>query len=403
MNSTAATLPRALHTTVAYSSAGKVARLHSIDIARGLVIVLMALDHVRDYFSNAHFDLLDPSQTTPGLYLTRWITHLCAPMFIFLAGVSAQRLSKRTTTCQLSRFLASRGLWLIALEVTVVLAAWSFNFNYSRGVFLQVIWAIGASMLVLAALVYLPLRAIGIFAVVMIAGHNLLDSIAPAAFGAWAPLWTLLHVRGMVPVGFVSYPLIPWVGVMALGFAMGPLYDMVSLQRRRILRLAGTGALLLFLVLRLMNGYGDPHPWQAHASLGATLMSFFDVEKYPPSLLYLLVTLGLAWHVLAAVEFISGTMTAKLARVLEMFGRVPLFFYVLHIALAHLLAGLLAYSLGFGDAVLTNIFAMLPKHWGFGLPVVFCAWITVLALLYPACRWFGALKRRRNDWWLAYL
>jgi len=404
MNST--TIPASSHTfdsAFANAHASVAARIHSVDIVRGFVIVLMALDHVRDFFSNAKIDLLDPSETTVGLYLTRWITHLCAPTFIFLAGVSAQRMSLRVSTGELSRFLLTRGLWLIALEVTVVLAAWSFNVRYQFGVFLQVIWAIGASMVCLAALAHLKRLTIGAFAVLVILGHNLLDGIAPAAFGGFAPLWTLLHVQGPFSLGFVSYPLIPWVAVMALGFVMGAMYDMPVERRRSLLRRAGIIAITAFVVLRISNAYGDPNPWVAHGDITATLMSFFDVEKYPPSLLYLLATLGLCWLCLAAAESFGSRLASGFASVLEVFGRVPLFVYVMHIVVAHLLAGLIAWSMGYGTTVLTNVFMFFPKEWGFGLPVVYTAWLAVLALLYPLCRWFGELKRRRSDWWLAYL
>jgi len=374
-------------------------RIQSIDLVRGFVIVLMALDHVRDYFSNAHVDLLDPTQTTGALYLTRWITHLCAPIFILLAGVSAHRMSMHMSTGQLSRFLLTRGLWLIVLEVTVVLWAWSFNISYQRGVFLQVIWAIGASMLMLAALVHLPVRVIGVFGATMIIGHNLLDSLEPSDFGVWAPLWNALHVQGPLPIGFLSYPLIPWLGVMALGFAMGTLYDLKTNRRRTALLTAGVSALTLFAALRLANFYGDPQPWQVHSTVSATLMSFFNVEKYPPSLLYLLATLGIGWLLLVAAESLHG----RIAVVLNTFGRVPLFAYVVHIAIAHALAGLIAGSLGFGSAVLAVDFTQFPRTWGFDLPLVYCAWLLVLLLLYPACVWFGEIKRRRRDWWLSYL
>lgn len=403
MNSAATTLSGELQATADYSQAAATARIHSIDIVRGLVMVLMALDHVRDFFSSARVDLLDPSQTSVALYLTRWTTHLCAPTFILLAGVSAQRMSTRMTTAQLSRFLLTRGAWLIALEVTVMMAAWTFHLDYSQGVFLQVIWAIGASMIVLAALVYLPVRAVAITGIAIIALHNLLDPITPAMFGAWAPLWNLLHVQGMVPIGFVSYPLIPWIGVMAFGYALGTLYDGCPLQRRIGLRTLGSLSIVLFLMLRLVNVYGDPHPWEAHATLTATLMSFFDVEKYPPSLAYLLATIGVACHLLAAAEVSIGAVSRRVCGIFKTFGRVPLFFYVAHIVLAHLLAGLLAAAMGFGAVILTSNFASVPKDWGVDLPLVYCAWIAVLALLYPACRWFGAVKRRRNDWWLSYV
>jgi uncharacterized membrane protein len=361
--------------------------------------VLMALDHVRDYFSNAHFNLLDLSQTTVPLFLTRWITHFCAPTFIFLAGVSAHLMSTRCTKPELARFLFTRGVWLIVLEVTVILWAWSFNFDYSKGVFLQVIWAIGVSMIALAGLIMLSRRAIASIAIVMIAGHNLLDGIQPSVFGAWAPLWNLLHVQGPFPVGFVAYPLIPWIGVMALGYVMGSLYDRNPLERRRVLLTLGTVALTVFIVLRLTTSYGDPHRWQAQDTVVHSLLAFIDVAKYPPSLLYLLVTLGTSWLLLGAFDGATGAFM----RVLRTYGRVPLFFYVLHIVLAHLLAGIAGLATGFGTSVLTNAFMFLPREWGFSLPVVYLAWITVLVMLYPACKWFAGVKRRRRDWWLSYL
>jgi len=383
----------------AVASAHARARLVSIDVLRGFVIVLMALDHVRDYFTNAHFDALDLTQTNGPLFLTRWITHFCAPTFIFLAGISARLTAARMTPAQLSRFLLTRGLWMIVLEITVVGFAWSFNFRYEHGLFLQVIWAIGVSMIVLAALVHLPMRAIALCSVVVIAGHNLLDGIAPEYFGAWAPLWSVLHVRGPVPFGIISYPVIPWIAVMALGYAAGSVFQLDPQTRQRRLVQAGLGALALFVVLRYTNVYGDPIHWSVQDTLGRTLLSFIDVRKYPPSLLYLLVTLGGATLLLAAFESARG----RCAAILRTFGRVPLFFYVLHIALAHLVAGLIALAMGFGTSVLTNPFRLLPETWGFDLPLVYVAWFAVLVALYPACKWYAEVKRRRTDWWLSYL
>jgi uncharacterized membrane protein len=377
----------------------ELARLHSIDILRGLVIVLMALDHVRDYFTDVRFDPLDLTQTSGALFMTRWITHFCAPIFILLAGMSAQLVSRRCTPSQLSRFLVTRGLWLVVLEFTVVNFALNFNLRYEPGVLMQVIWAIGASMIVLAALVRLPIRVVGAFGLVLIAGHNLLDGISPQQFGAWAPLWNVLHVQGVIPLGYLHYPLIPWVGVMALGFALGTLFDLEAARRRRVMVLLGSGAIGTFVLLRLLNGYGDPQPWSVQESFGFTLLSFLNVQKYPPSLAYVLVTIGPALLLLAAFEKVRG----RWAGILETFGRVPLFFYVLHFFLAHLAAGLLAMAMGFGSTVLTGFFLAFPKEWGVGLPAVYLAWVLVVATLYPACRWFGALKRQRKDWWLSYL
>jgi uncharacterized membrane protein len=375
-------------------------RLTSIDTLRGLVMVLMALDHVRDYFSNVHQGLLDPTTTTISLYVTRWITHLCAPTFIFLSGISAYLQTKRSPIAEVSRFLVLRGLWLIFLELTVIAFAWNFNFSFEHGVYLQVIWAIGISMLALAAVIRLSPTVISVIAVIMIVGHNLLDSIEPSTFGIWAPLWNLLHVRGRVWFGDIVYPVVPWIGVMMLGYSMGRLYDMNAEKRRSLLITLGFGALLAFTLLRLSNIYGDPNPWHSGTTFTATLMYFMDVAKYPPSLLYLLATLGIALLLLAAFE--SRHSLARLP-VFEVFGRVPLFFYVLHLALAHLLVGFTALGMGWGTTILTHRYNYYPSQWGVSLPWVYVAWATVVVTLYPACRWFAGIKRTRSDWWLSYL
>jgi uncharacterized membrane protein len=374
-------------------------RLAAIDILRGLVIALMALDHVRDYFTDVRFNPLDLTQTSPELFFTRWITHFCAPIFIFLAGVSAWLVGKRCTPAELSRFLLMRGLWLVVLEFTVVNFAWTFNVRYDLGIFLQVIWAIGASMMVLSLLVRLRMRWIAAFAIVTIVGHNLLDGIAPETFGGAGVLWSILHVQAQTSFAIIHYPLIPWVGVMALGYVLGGIFALEPAQRRRILLALGVSFIAAFVALRLGNGYGDPHPWSAQATPFYTFLSFLDVHKYPPSLLYVLMTLGPAMLLLVAFESARGW----LARVLEIFGRVPLFVYVLHIVFAHFFAGVIAYLSGYGTSVLTGFFLDFPAEWGFGLPVVYLAWLGVLALLYPLCKWFAGVKKRRSDWWLSYL
>ena len=375
------------------------ARVPSIDILRGLVMVLMALDHVRDFFSNVRFDPLDLSQTSALLFLTRWVTHFCAPTFVLLAGVSAYLMSQRCSRADLSRFLFTRGLWLAALEVTLMSLVWTFNVRYDHGLFLQVIWAIGVSMMVLALLVHLPMRAIALFSVVVICGHNFLDSIEPQNLGAWASLWSVLHVFGPIPHAFVAYPLIPWIAVMSLGYCIGSLFELGREQRVQRFIWLGTASLVAFVVLRAPNVYGDPSDWTLQSTTLNTLLSFVSVQKYPPSLHYLLITLGVGFLLLAAFESARG----KLSEVLRTFGRVPLFFYVLHVALAHLAAGIVGYSTGFGSALLTADFLQVPQQWGFSLPVVYLAWILVVGTLYPACRWFAAVKRRRSDWWLSYL
>jgi len=396
-----ARLDNAVAAPVAHASvtAHGFARVASIDILRGLVMVLMALDHVRDFFTDVRFDPLDLSQTTAALFLTRWITHFCAPTFVLLAGVSAYLTGRSCTRAELSRFLWTRGLWLVVLEVTLMSLVWTFNVRYDHGLFLQVIWAIGVSMLVLAALVHLPMPQIAAFSLVIIGGHNLLDGIEPQSFGAWAPLWSLLHVQEPIPYGFVAYPLIPWIAVMSLGYCIGSLFDLERERRRQWFVYLGAGSLTLFVLLRATNVYGDPIDWTLQSTTVRTLLSFVDVHKYPPSLQYVLLTLGAALLSLAALESVRG----KFAEVLRTFGRVPLFFYVLHVALAHLAAGIVGLATGFGTALLSGDFMQVPQQWGFGLPVVYLAWLLVIATLYPACRWFAAVKRRRDDWWLSYL
>jgi uncharacterized membrane protein len=374
-------------------------RLASVDVLRGLVIVVMALDHVRDYFTDVRFDPLDPTQTTTLLYLTRWITNFCAPVFVLLAGTSAYLFGKRSGPRALSKFLVTRGLWLIALEWSVVTLAWTFNFKWELGLIMQVIWAIGASMIVLAALVHLPVRVVGAIGLAICLFHNLLDGVPRPESALWGTVWSILHVQSPTAIGYAHYPLIPWIGVMAVGYALGRVFDMDAISRRQTLLTLGAAAIAAFFVLRLINGYGDPAPWEIQSDAGRTLMSFFNVGKYPPSLLFLLVTLGPALLLLAQLEHARGWF----AGVLETFGRVPLFFYVLHIALAHLAAGLLAMWMGYGTAVLNNFFFKFPPTWGVSLPAVYVAWLLVLVTLYPACRWYASVKRRRRDWWLSYL
>jgi uncharacterized membrane protein len=385
--------------THASATAHAFARVASIDILRGLVMVLMALDHARDFFTDARFDPLDLSQTSAPLFLTRWITHFCAPTFVLLAGVSAYLTGRRCTRAELSRFLVTRGLWLVVLEVTLMSLVWTFNLRYDHGLFLQVIWAIGVSMIVLGALVHLPVPEVAAYSLLIIFGHNLLDGIDPQSFGAWAPLWSLLHVSEPIPRAFVAYPLIPWIAVMSLGYCIGSLFELERDRRKQWLVCLGTASLTLFVLLRTTNAYGDPVDWSLQGTTLRTLLSVIDVHKYPPSLHYLLLTLGAAFLLLAALESARG----KFSEVLRTFGRVPLFFYVLHIALAHLAAGIIALAMGYGTALLSDDFMSVPQQWGFGLPVVYLAWLLVVATLYPACRWFAAVKRRRDDWWLSYV
>jgi len=381
-------------------------RLDSIDLLRGLVMVVMALDHVRDYFTDVRFDPLDLSQTTVPLALTRWITHFCAPVFVFLAGTGAYlSLARGKTPKTLSKFLLTRGLWLVFLEMTVVRFAWEFNFDYSRS-FVQVIWAIGWSMIVLSALVHLPSRVVGAFGVVMIALHNLTDNVDPGSLGMFGWPWQILHVFGPIAYApgrlfFIAYPLIPWIGVMASGFAFGEIFTLERRKRTRALYALGGGLIVLFALLRGFNLYGDPTPWGVQATPGLTLISFLNCLKYPPSLQYLAMTLGPAIALLPLLEKWRG----QTAGFFLVFGRVPMFYYVLHIYLIHLLTLGTAAAMGLDVRVFLTapFFAPPSPGWGFGLPVVYAFWAATVLALYPACRWFAGVKRRRKDPWLSYI
>jgi len=383
-------------------------RLDSVDLLRGLVMVLMALDHARDFVSEVRFAPEDVTQTSIPLFLTRWVTHFCAPTFFLLAGMGAGITAARgRPRGELARFLATRGVWLVVMELTLVNFAWNFNTSYEFVPF-AVIWALGWSMIALAGLVFLPMWATTLFAVVLIAGHNLLDGINPSGAGLpitsgrtllGAPpsdwIWAILHV----PVPPVIYPLIPWIGVMTAGFVLGPwLLQDAEVRRSRFLRL-GLTLILLFLLLRGINAYGDPQPWSVQASPAYTVLSFLNTQKYPPSLLFLLMTLGPALALLPILERASG----PIARFFITFGRVPFFFYLAHLYLVHALAVILGVAAGFPPTAMLTFFLELPDGYGYGLPVVYGAWIAVVLALYPLCRRFADLKARRHDWWLRYL
>lgn len=376
-------------------------------------MVLMALDHVRDFF---HADALafqptDLSRTSAALFLTRWVTHFCAPVFVFLAGTGAFLSTTRgKTQRELARFLLVRGLWLVLLELTLVRFGWFFNFDYHLIMGL-VIWALGWSLVALAGLVFLPHWAIAVFGVGMILLHNLGDGIRADQFGEWGWLWIVLHQGGPVqPMTGVTlaaaYPLVPWIGVMAAGYALGPLLLLDRPRRRRLLATLGLALTLAFVLLRATNLYGDPHPWSVQASGLVTLFSFLNCEKYPPSLLFLLMTLGPSIALLAVFD--TAGEPGRCLRPLVTFGRVPLFYYLLHLPLIHALAVLSSY-LQFGRAdwwFQNNVLgppSPIPAGCGYGLPVVYLVWIAVVVALYPACRWFAGVKERRRDVWLSFL
>jgi uncharacterized membrane protein len=430
-------------TVPSYAPVGRIAaaartRLDSVDLLRGIVMVIMVIDHTRDFVHGPalHYDPTDLTRTSAAIFMTRWITHFCAPVFVFLAGTGAYLQKMRgKTVSELSRFLLSRGVWLIVVEVVVLHVLIWFNVDFSFNGPLQVIWAIGWSMVVLAALVHVPVRAIAIFGVAMIALHNTLDVVRVAVWdgpgspvpGAAAKFWMVLHQAGFTPLGsdptplvWVQYPLIPWIGVMAAGYAFGTVYELDADRRIRLVRRIGLSLLAAFVVIRAINVYGDPSPWSvagANLQVGpyvGTVLSFINTTKYPPSLLYLLMTLGpalvaLSWFESRASQAgkTGGAREAGWLRTpLVTFGRVPLFFYLWQWVLAHtaaitanVVAGRPFDYLFLAPPAIFN----LPWGNGFRLWVVYVCWGCIIAIEYPLCWWFAGVKQRRRDWWLSYL
>lgn len=369
-------------------------------------MVVMALDHTRDFFHFGAIHGIDPgdlARTTPWIFFTRWITHFCAPVFSFLAGTGVFLAAMRgKTKRELTWFLVTRGLWLIFLELTYGYFVLTFSLGLHFNIAL-VLWSLGWSMIVLAALIHLPLWAIATFGLTLIAGHNALDGVQPEQLGAWSGLWRVLHVQGLVRVApgfmlFVAYPLIPWIGVMACGYVFGAVFRLESAIRRKWLVSLGLGLTAAFVLLRLGNIYGDPRPWSAQPHASFTVISFLNCAKYPPSLSFLLMTLGPALLVLGLLE---GRTPALLKPVL-IFGRVPLFYYLIHFPLVHALAALLHWH-QWGRPDLASGAQNPPAGAGVSLLVVYAAWLLVVVAVYPACRWFAELKRRRRDAWLSYL
>jgi len=382
------------------SSAGRVAvetggqaRIVSIDILRGLVMAIMALDHTRDFFGTSGFNPRDVME--PALFLTRWVTHFCAPTFIFLAGLSAFLYGRGRSTEELSRFLLIRGLWLILIDLTLIKFGWRFEVDpYRLGA--GVIFVIGASMMALATLIWLPRWAIAGVALIMLGGHNLFDGVRAEELGGASWIWRVLHEPGLVPIGdgvnlYVLYPVIPWIGVMASGYLLGPVMQLEGKARQHLLFGLGAAVTLGFIVLRATNLYGDPAPWTPQQTLLSTVLSFLNCEKYPPSLLYLMMTLGPALMLLASFEHARGAF----ARLLATFGQVPFFYYVVHLYLIHALAVATTFAM-------TGVLTRTPTI-GLGLPGIYFVWLLVLVLLYPICRWFAELKERGSGWWWSYL
>ncbi|HTT19703.1 MAG TPA: heparan-alpha-glucosaminide N-acetyltransferase domain-containing protein [Candidatus Sulfotelmatobacter sp.] len=399
------------------------ARIESVDLLRGLVMVIMVLDHVRDFaFSgtlhgNSPTDL---TQATAAVFLTRWITHFCAPAFVFLAGTGAYlQLLRGVSRPALGRFLVTRGLWLIVLELTVVRFGKEFSL-FPVG--LGVLWVLGCSMIILAGLLYLPRWAVATFGLALVFGHNFFDRFGAVAatHGRSQPLaaaatlggalWRVLHVPGAIlpfgPSGVrvsIGYPLVPWIGVIALGYLFGTVYGWEAPQRRALLVRLGWALTGAFVVLRGINMYGDASPWSKQANMVTTLLSFLNVTKYPPSLLFLLMTLG---PMIAALAWMERPFKSRLARDLVTFGRVPLFYYVMQWYVAHLLTLGLSFVAGKPTAYLPGggWSAATPTGAGFGLGITYLIYVASIGALYPICVWYGGVKQRRRDlWWLSYL
>lgn len=383
-------------------------RIASIDLLRGIVMVIMALDHTRDYFhaDAMLFDPTDLSASNTAVFLTRWITHFCAPVFVFLSGVSAFLYGRKITKSELGRYLLKRGLFLVLLEITVMTFLLSFNPFYNL-IFLEVIWAIGISMILLAALVQLPLRWLLAIGLVIFLGHNLLD-YAPVS--SQNTLFLLLHGRNAVfalnakHMVLMGYSVLPWTGIMILGYCCGTLFQpkYSPVFRRALLLRSGAVLMVFFVVLRFMNGYGNPAPWTTQKNAWYTFLSFINVNKYPPSLLFSCMTLGPALVLLAVAESWQG----KDVRTLTTYGNVPLFYFIGHFLLIHLLCVPAFFASGhsFSEAyTASSPFGFRPANFGYPLPVVYAIWLFIVGTMYPLCRWFKHYKNTHRQWWVRYL
>ncbi|MFL5584433.1 MAG: DUF1624 domain-containing protein [Gemmatimonadaceae bacterium] len=380
-------------------------RIESVDLLRGAIMILMALDHTRDFFTLPGLNPTNLATTTPALFFTRWVTHFCAPVFFLLTGTGAYLSLRRRSRADLSRFLLTRGIWLIFLDVVIARClAYQFNFDY-RVTMLLVLWALGWAMIFLSALVFLPVSVSTTIGAILIVGHNLLDGVK------WSnPLWSILHAPGFVlntpdHVVFVAYPLIPWIGATAVGYGLGQVYAWDVERRRTFLLRLGIALTVAFIAIRAVNKYGDPSRWVQQAASTFTVLSFLNTTKYPPSLLFLLMTLGPAMIFLWAVD--RGT--PRVARPALIIGKVPMFYYLLHFALIHVVAVIICYARYrsahwmFESPDLGHYPFTPPPGWGYSLPVVYLVWAAVVIMMYPLCRWYAAVKARRSESWLSYL
>jgi uncharacterized membrane protein len=387
-------------------------RIRSIDLIRGIVMVVMALDHVRDYFHEAAFvdDPLNLQTTTPFLYFTRWITHFCAPIFVFLAGTSAYLVGQKKSRRELSLFLVKRGLWLMLIEITIVTLGWTFNPLYNL-LILQVIWAIGISMFLLGLLIHLPYRLLLVIGLIIVFGHNVIDYAEAEREGKVGLVWDLIH-RGnfsfysldQTHFFIVVYAFLPWLGVMISGYCLGKLYEPAVdiVKRKKILIGLGTGLLALFVIVRALNAYGDPSHWSVQGNPFYTFLSFINVSKYPPSMLFICMTIGVALIALALLENVRNRFTNWVT----VYGRVPFFYYIMHLYVIHTLCVIAFYMSGYGaDDIVSRQtpFLFRPQQFGYSLYIVYGIWLLVVLLLYPLCRWYNKYKSNHHQWWLSYL
>lgn len=384
-------------------------RIASIDLLRGLVMVVMAIDHVRDMLHLGHPDATDLQVTTPSLFFVRWITHFCAPTFVLLSGVSAFLAGRRRSREQLAGFLIKRGGWLILVELFVINLATSADIFY-HGIVLQVIWAIGASMVILGVLVWakVGVGGIGGIGLVIFLGHNIPDLLHNATLRSSLVWRVLLTSDGFGTVDrmgsdhflIASYAVLPWAGVMLMGYALGRLYVGDAGKRKRTLKTLGLVLLGVFVVFRAFNWYGDPAPWSIQKNMMWSVISFLNVTKYPCSFLYLCMTLGVALLVLAFTETASG----RLARILIVYGNVPFFYYTVHWFLIQGITAGLFFARGHPmSEAYKSEFPFSPANFGLPLGGVLGVWLLVVAVLYFPCRWFGRYKRTHHQWWLSYL
>ena len=386
-------------------------RIESIDILRGAIIIIMALDHSRDLFHKDGLagNPLDPGTTTPILYFTRWITHFCAPTFVFLCGLSAWLQGRRKSKKELSLFLIKRGLWLIIADLLIMSFAFTADIHYSLFV-LETLWSIGISMVILGLVIRLPFNVIFALGLIIVFGHNLID-FAERTADAVPIWWRLLHRTGMIPLWdghilLVLYPFLAWTGLMFLGYCCGKLFtDMDFQQRKKVLLCTGIGAILFFIALRAANFYGDPSKWEHGETPMRTFYSFMNVQKYPPSLLFLCATIG---GMMIALALIKNTQT-RITKIISIYGRVPFFFFIVHFYLLHI--GAIIFYLARGHSFSEGMKGLpgLPFKFavpgeGFTLGESYIVWVAIIIIMYPLCKWFDQYKRNhREKKWLSYL